>query len=71
MRYYPAERLMLARSQEERDTSLGPVRVKVFHDSGTVLRVVPEFEECRRIAAQHGIPLIEVYRIIERDTSCQ
>ena len=69
VRYYPAERLMLARSQEERETSLGPVRVKVFHDSGSLVRVVPEFEECRRIAEQQGIPLIEVYRIIERETT--
>ena len=69
LRYYPAERMMLARSHEDRDTSLGPVRVKVFHGEGKPQRVVPEFEECRRIAEKTGMPLLEVYRIIERDTS--
>ena len=69
VRYYPAERMMLARFQEERETSLGRVRVKVFHDNGKPLRVVPEFDECRRIAAEQGIPLLEVYRIIEKETS--
>jgi len=29
--------------------------------------VVPEFEECRRIAQEKGLPLIEVYRAGERD----
>jgi uncharacterized protein (TIGR00299 family) protein len=68
VRYYTAERMMLARFQEERETSLGRVRVKVFHDNGKPLRIVPEFEECRRIADEQGIPLLEVYRVIERET---
>jgi pyridinium-3,5-bisthiocarboxylic acid mononucleotide nickel chelatase len=69
VRYYPAERMMLARAEEERETSLGRVRVKVFHDNGIPFRVTPEFEECRRIAVERGIPLLEVYRAIERETS--
>ena len=69
VRYYPAERIMLARFQEERETSLGRLRVKVFHDNGKPLRVVPEFEECRRIADELGMTLLEVYRIVERETS--
>ncbi len=68
VRYYPVERRMLARTQEERETSLGPVTVKVFLDNGRVLRVAPEFEECRRIADQTGLSLLEVYRIVERET---
>ena len=69
LRYYPAERLMLTRTLEERETSLGRVRVKVFHEGGRPLRVVPEFEECRRVADQRGLPLLEVYRVIERETA--
>jgi hypothetical protein len=69
IRYYPAERLMLARRSEERETSLGRLQVKVFHDGGRPLRVVPEFEECRRVASERGLPLQEVYRIVERETS--
>lgn len=69
VRYYPVERMMLARVEEERETTLGRVRVKVFHDNGRPLRVVPEFEECRRIADERGISLLEVYRVIERETA--
>jgi hypothetical protein len=31
--------------------------------------VAPEYEECRRLAAANGIPLLEVYRIVERETT--
>ena len=68
VRHYPATRLKLHRSLEERDTSLGRVRVKVIRDDTALVRVAPEFEECRRIAETTGMPLQDVYRIIERET---
>ena len=68
VRHYPATRLKLNRSLEERDTSLGRVQVKVIRDDASLVRVAPEFEECRRIAEAKGIPLLEVYKIIERET---
>ena len=64
LRYYPVRRITLARRIEERVTSLGPVQVKVLENG----RVAPEFEECRRIALASGLPLPEVYRIVERET---
>lgn len=68
VRHYPVVRLKLERDVEERETSLGMVKVKVIREGGVTLRTVPEFEECRRIAETQGIPLQEVYRIIERET---
>ncbi|OGU10863.1 MAG: TIGR00299 family protein [Geobacteraceae bacterium GWC2_58_44] len=66
LRYYPVRRITLARSTERRESSLGPVQVKVLENG----RVAPEFESCRAIAIARGVPLIEVYRIVERE-SCQ
>jgi uncharacterized protein (TIGR00299 family) protein len=68
VRYYAAKRLKLERSLEERATSLGMVRVKVIRDGENLVRIVPEFEECRAIARERGIPLQDVYSIIERET---
>ena len=68
VRHYPATRLKLHRSLEERDTSLGRVRVKVIRNDTALVRVTPEFEECRRIAETRDMPLQDVYRIIERET---
>jgi uncharacterized protein (TIGR00299 family) protein len=69
VRYFPASRIKMERATEERETSLGGVKVKVIRDNETVLRIAPEFEECRRIALEKGLPLLDVYRIIERETS--
>ena len=69
VRTYPARRFKLRREIEERQTSLGPVRVKLLRDGETLVRIAPEYEECRRIAAERGMPLVEVYRIVERETA--
>ena len=68
VRSYPAQRLKLGREIEERATSLGPVRVKVLREGAQVVRIAPEYEECRRIAEAQGMPLMEVYRIVARET---
>lgn len=67
VRHYPAERLKLNRTEEIRQSSLGPVRVKVLREGDRIVRVSPEYEECRRIAEESGISLAEVYRIVERE----
>jgi uncharacterized protein (DUF111 family) len=61
----------LERSSRELKSSLGQVTVKVFEYNGRLLRVAPEYEECRRIAMERGLPLLEVYRIIEREAAPQ
>jgi uncharacterized protein (TIGR00299 family) protein len=48
------------------ETSYGEVAVKVITRGGG-LTYVPEFEECRRIAQERNLPLIEVYKRIESD----
>ncbi len=67
IRRYRADRLILERVVEERETSLGRVGVKVISDQGRLLRVTPEFDECRRLALEHGMPILDVYRLIERE----
>lgn len=69
IRSHRATRLVLDRCSEERETTLGQVRVKVIRDGGKLVRVTPEFEECRRLALERGLPLMEVYRLVERETA--
>ncbi len=68
VRYYPAKRFKLERAVEERETSLGKMKVKVLREGGKIVRIAPEYEECRRVARERGIPLIEIYRIVEKET---
>lgn len=70
VRIQPIERRKLPRSSREMETSFGRVKVKsVMRDGKEVL--VPEFEECKRIATTVGIPLLEVYRLLERELGTQ
>ena len=48
-------------------TSLGTARAKI-KSLGGILSVSPEYEDCRRIAAERGLPLQEVARIVELET---
>jgi len=62
----PLEKTFLATTFTTLSTPLGPVRLKNALLDGTVLRSKPEFEDCRALAREHGIPLAEVYAIIGR-----
>jgi uncharacterized protein (TIGR00299 family) protein len=50
-------RQTLARRWENVRTSWGEVRIKIASMNGTVTNYAPEYEDCRRIAAEHHVPL--------------
>ncbi len=66
VRIQPIERRKLDRSHKEVMTSLGMARVKVVINDGKEV-YLPEFEECKRLAAEKQMPLKEVYGILERE----
>ena len=47
----------LARRWENVGTEWGAVRIKIASMNGTVTNFAPEYEDCRRIAAEHRVPL--------------
>ncbi|MGH9612506.1 MAG: nickel insertion protein [Bryobacteraceae bacterium] len=53
LRFYSAERRVQARRIEDVETAHGTVRVKLS-ESGAF---APEYEDCRKIAQERGIPL--------------
>ena len=63
LRYQDVERECLQREIVPIETPLGVVRFKVASRSGHVLNVAPEFEDCAKLAAQHGLPLKEVQAV--------
>jgi uncharacterized protein (TIGR00299 family) protein len=68
VRIQPVERKKLPRSTKQVKTSLGIVNAKAIVVEGRE-RLRVEFEECKRIAVERGIPLIEVYKLLERELS--
>ncbi len=50
-------RQTLARRWESVGTAWGDVRIKVASMNGTITNYAPEYEDCRRIAAEYRVPL--------------
>jgi uncharacterized protein (TIGR00299 family) protein len=70
LRHYPAGRIILERRTEERETPYGPVRFKLLFDGDHLLRATPEYEDCRRIARERGIPCREVMERVMTQGRC-
>lgn len=54
------QRRTLARKWQSVNTTWGEVRIKIASMNGTVTNYAPEYEDCRRIAVEHRVPLKEV-----------
>ena len=61
IRHYDVNRTVLDREERTVKTSFGKVRVKVGSLNGSVLRISPEYEDCRKIARRKKIPLKNIY----------
>jgi len=66
VRIQPVERKKLERTKKQVNTSFGVISVKVITVEGKK-QLRAEFEECKRIALDKNMPLVEVYRILERE----
>jgi pyridinium-3,5-bisthiocarboxylic acid mononucleotide nickel chelatase len=61
IRFHYTQRRILERSSTEVDSPWGRMKVKkVFRPDGS-FQLLPEFEECRRIAKERDLPLKDIY----------
>jgi pyridinium-3,5-bisthiocarboxylic acid mononucleotide nickel chelatase len=71
VRHYPAHRHKLHRRSCIVETPWGPVQGKLGWREGQPPMFAPEYEDCARVAREHGVALREVYqqarRAYERD----
>ena len=65
VRFREMDRERLDREQIDVETPLGSVRFKVARRAGeqAVLNAAPEFEDCARLAEEHGLPVKEVQAV--------
>jgi hypothetical protein len=61
VRFHYTQRRILERSSAEIDSPWGKMKVKKVSRPDGSLDFLPEFEECRRIANEKGIPLRDLY----------
>ena len=66
LRLQPVGRRKLPRQEVTMQTSFGPVLAKAVEREGAVT-LAAEFEECKRIAIEHHLPLVTVMRQINEE----
>jgi uncharacterized protein (TIGR00299 family) protein len=69
VRFHKVYRQALKRESSTVDTLLGPIAVKRVVGQDGSERVVPEFEDCRRVANDKGVPLQSVYEMVLKSSS--
>ena len=67
VRTRPVERYVAGRESVQLDTDLGSVRVKIKSLGNRPISVSPEFEDCRLIALESGLPLQDVYQRVTEE----
>lgn len=67
VRSYTVERTILERDFVKVDTKYGEVTLKVSSGQGALVKVAPEYEDCRKVAFKADVPLIEVYEAAIRE----
>ena len=64
VRYYDAKRCMLPREPVIMKTAYGEIQVKRIVEASGGVRIVPEYEVCRKIALEKNLPIRTVYDTI-------
>ncbi|MGP8079986.1 MAG: nickel pincer cofactor biosynthesis protein LarC [Dehalococcoidales bacterium] len=70
IRSRPVSRHTAQREIIEFDSSLGRARAKIKRFGADIVAVSPEYDDCRRLALEHNLPLHEVSRIVESEARC-
>jgi hypothetical protein len=65
LRFYEAQRRTLHREVRSVETEWGKINVKISRLGDDILRVTPEYEDCKKIAKKLNVPLLEVYKKVE------
>ncbi len=66
VRVQQMQRLKAQRIQQQIETPLGAISIKIKRLGTRILSAAPEYEECQRLARQHHLPLSEVYAVAQR-----
>ena len=66
VRSYEVEKTMLEREFSKIETKYGEVTIKTAIYQGKHLKSKPEYEDCIRLAREHGIPVQKIYEEVSR-----
>src|SRR3989344_1407372 len=66
IRVFPAGRKKLDRKIKTIKTTYGKIRIKISKLNGKIKNIIPEYEDCARVARKFKIPLREVYKEVNK-----
>mgnify|MGYP001561299769 FL=1 len=66
VRIFSADKLMLNREIKTVNTKYGKIKVKISKLNGEIKNIMPEYEDCKRIAEKHEIALKEVFEKVKK-----
>ncbi|MBI2652244.1 nickel pincer cofactor biosynthesis protein LarC [Candidatus Woesearchaeota archaeon] len=69
VRIYPATRKKLEREIKNIKTKYGNVKVKISKLNGEIKNIMPEYEDCVKIAKENKIPLKKVYDLVKKEVT--
>ncbi len=62
VRFHSVQRLIVPREEVTVETEFGAVPVKMSHSPDGTVNMAPEYEACKRLARERGVPLKLVYQ---------
>ena len=62
IRKYKVDRISLEREFKKVKTKYGEVTIKIAYKDGNVLKYSPEYEDCKNLAINNDVPIMEVYK---------
>lgn len=66
VRYHKYSRKTLIRKFKKIQCDYGEITVKIGYYNGKIVKITPEYEECKKIAKDLNMPLISVYEDINK-----
>lgn len=66
VRYYETSRVTMDRGLKDVQTKYGKIRLKISKFGNSNLKYTPEYENCKKIAKERGVPLLEVIEEAKR-----
>jgi len=66
VRFSEAGRVTMKREMQHMQTRYGKVRIKVSSFGDSISRVIPEYEDCRRLSQNANIPLSEIMKEVSK-----
>jgi hypothetical protein len=66
VRVREVKRLRLSQQNFIAETKYGKIRIKVGMFKGEIKNIAPEYEDCKKMAKQHQVPLKEIYEEVKK-----